>query len=110
MIASPCSVLFGLIHIFITVLFPLRQSPSRSPCRSPSIYRSSSSFSMSSPDLIGNLELEEKLKELEMMIKEQKSVIHQQKNVITDQKETIDHLEISANQKNRNDDNLEDID
>ena len=65
---------------------------------------------MSSPDLIGYLELEEKLKELEMMIKEQKSVIHQQKNVITDQKETIDHLEISANQKNRNDDNLEDID
>ena len=39
---------------------------------------------MSSPDLIGNVELEDKLKELEVMINDQKTIIYQQKDVISE--------------------------
>ena len=64
---------------------------------------------MSSPDLMGNIELEEKLKELEIMIKGQKEIIDQQKNVINEQKDKINDLETSG-RMNGEDDNLDDID
>ena len=67
-------------------------------------------MSMSSPDLIGNIELEEKLKELEIMIRGQKEIIDQQKDVITEQKGKISHLEMSSNKIDGEEDNLDDID
>ena len=69
-------------------------------------------MSVSSPDLIGSLDVEDKLQEMELLIKKQKEMISQQKTVIDDQTDKIEKLETSVKNVNRANDcgGLEDID
>ena len=91
MVMSGRKARFILHNIFKSFIF-LRYSP----CRSPLHFRSVSSLSVSSPDLLASVDVNDKLQEMEQLIKKQKEVINQQKQVIDDQTEKIEELETSV--------------
>ena len=65
----------------------------RTDCRSPMLSRSMSSLSRSTPNLLTEIDMEERLAQMEKMINEQKDIINQQKDLIEEQKGKLDVFE-----------------